>query len=395
MELQFKLGERNGDGRQHVTYLNGEAKYPDCFDADNGFQRRESVTRALRAFRIGTKNVEALEAQLAQLVADAHSAGDDKKALPEILTLRQLYDLELPLPEELIQGILHQGSKLSFGGASKGYKTWTLQHMALAVAGGVPWLGFATRREKVLLIDLELQRPFVKRRLETLQGILNVPPDIEDWLDVWTLRGHSAGHREIFPRIIDRIAGGAYGLVVLDPVYKVYGDDCDENSAGDMAALMNSIERLTTKTGAAVSFGAHYSKGNQASKSAIDRISGSGVFARDPDTLLNLTAHDEGEGFYSLDATLRNFPPMDSFVVHWNFPLFERRNDLDPTKLKSGRPRKYSAEGLLSTLTDGMKSGEWEAAAGGMSNGTFLRLREELESAGKVEKRGQEWWKSQ
>jgi len=36
------------------------------------------------------------------------------------------------------------------------------------------------------------------------------------------------------------------------------------------------------KTGAAVGFGAHYSKGNQAGKEAIDRVSGSGVFARDP-----------------------------------------------------------------------------------------------------------------
>jgi len=37
---------------------------------------------------------------------------------------------------------------------------------------------------------------------------------------------------------------------------------------------------------AASVFGAHFSKGNQAGKESIDRISGSGVFARDPDTIL-------------------------------------------------------------------------------------------------------------
>ncbi len=111
---------------------------------------------------------------------------------------------------------------------------------------------------------------------------------------------------------------------------------------------------------------------------------------------MNLTEHDEGPDYYAVDATLRNFPPMESFVVQWRFPLFDRRGDLDPTKLKrAGRPAKYSTEELLSALTDGMKSGEWEKAAGGMSNGTFLRLREELEEAGKVEKREQKWWKSQ
>ena len=39
-----------------------------------------------------------------------------------------------------------------------------------------------------------------------------------------------------------------------------------------MAALMNSLERLSVTTGAAVAFAAHYSKGNQSGKEAIDRV---------------------------------------------------------------------------------------------------------------------------
>lgn len=38
--------------------------------------------------------------------------------------------------------------------------------------------------------------------------------------------------------------------------------------------------RLTVETGAGVAFGSHFSKGNQIQKESIDRISGSGVFAR-------------------------------------------------------------------------------------------------------------------
>ena len=74
---------------------------------------------------------------------------------------------------------------------------------------------------------------------------------------------------------------------------------------------------------------------------------------------------------------------MEPFVVKWNPPLFDRRNDLDPTKLrKAGRPPQHSADRLLDVLVDGMKSGEWEEAAKGKgikSNATYLRLREELE----------------
>ena len=46
------------------------------------------------------------------------------------------------------------------------------------------------------------------------------------------------------------------------------------------------------QSGAAILYAAHFSKGNQAGKDAIDRISGSGVFGRDADTLIILTKHE-------------------------------------------------------------------------------------------------------
>ena len=66
-------------------------------------------------------------------------------------------------------------------------------------------------------------------------------------------------------------------LIILDPSYKLLHGR-DENKAGDIAALLDEFEVLAVKTGAAVAFGAHYSKGNQAQKESIDRVGGSGVF---------------------------------------------------------------------------------------------------------------------
>src|SRR5208282_4805856 len=95
----------------------------------------------------------------------------------------------------------------------------------------------------------------------------------------------------------------------------------------------NAVESLSVESGAAVAFGAHYSKGNQAGKEAIDRISGSGVFARDPDTILNFTRHEETDAF-TVDATLRNFKPIAPLCVRWQYPLMRRDESLDPAKLK-------------------------------------------------------------
>ena len=116
---------------------------------------------------------------------------------------------------------------------------------------------------------------------------------------------------------------------------------------------MNSLERLSVTTGAAVAFAAHYSKGNQSGKEAIDRVSGSGVFGRDPDSILSLTAHQEPDCF-TLEATLRNFPPIDPVALRWAFPLFDRDPLLDPTALKkkSGRPTVYS----VTTFCGGLRT---------------------------------------
>ena len=62
-------------------------------------------------------------------------------------------------------------------------------------------------------------------------------------------------------------------------------------------------------------------------------------FHHDPDSLLNFTRHQE-EDCYSVEATLRNFPPMTPFAVRWQFPLFVRNASLDPGELKvSGKSK--------------------------------------------------------
>jgi len=67
---------------------------------------------------------------------------------------------------------------------------------------------------------------------------------------------------------------------------------------------------------------------------------GSGVFARDPDSLVTFTKHEE-ESAFAIEMVLRNLPPVQPFVVKWGWPLFRREGSLDPTRLKQagGRPQ--------------------------------------------------------
>jgi hypothetical protein len=160
-------------------------------------------------------------------------------------------------------------------------------------------------------------------------------------LEIWNLRGHAADYQTILPRIHERIGNAGYRFFVLDPIYKLLGA-ADENSASDISAMMNSVEELAVSTGAACAMSAHFSKGNQAGKETIDRISGSGVFARDPDTLMFFTAHKE-EGCFAVEMVLRNLPPVGKFVVRWQYPLFVRDDLLNPDDLKQAKFGKGTA----------------------------------------------------
>ena len=178
--------------------------------------------------------------------------------------------------------------------------------------------------------------------------------------------------------------------MIVDPTYKLLGT-ADENSATDIAALLAAMETLAVTTGAAVAMASHFAKGNASAKESIDRINGSGVFARDPDSLITFTKHEE-EGAFAVEMVLRNLPPVEPFVVRWDWPLFQREDDLDPSKLKqaAGRPARHRPEDLLECLGSGrLRTGDWKKAASeerGVSASCFFVPLKRLEESGKVAK---------
>ena len=78
----------------------------------------------------------------------------------------------------------------------------------------------------------------------------------------------------------------------------------------------------------------------------MDRISGSGVLARDPDTIITMTQHEEDEA-YTVNMILRNFPPQEPFAIRREHPLMVQANELDPARLK--KPKKVNQSGYSST----------------------------------------------
>ena len=215
------------------------------------------------------------------------SVNDD---LPEPESMADAWDNLPELSPPLIEGVLRQGHKMLLAGPSKAGKSYALIELSCAIAEGRRWLGWVCARGKVLYVNLELDRASCLHRFRDVYTALGWQPKYLNNIDIWNLRGKSIPMDKLAPKLIRRAAKKQYIAIIIDPIYKVITGD--ENSADQMAHFCNQFDRVCTELGCAVIYCHHHSKGRQGQKQSMDRASGSGVFARDPDALLDLIELD-------------------------------------------------------------------------------------------------------
>lgn len=217
--------------------------------------------------------------------------------LPDPESLSEFID-DLPeLSPPLIDGVLRQGHKMLLAGPSKAGKSYALIELCCAIAGGHKWLNFKCTQGKVLYVNLELDRASCLHRFRDIYDVMGWQLADAKNVDIWNLRGNSVPMDKLAPKLIRRAAKKNYIAIIIDPIYKVITGD--ENSADQMAAFCNQFDKVANELDAAVIYCHHHSKGGQGQKRSIDRASGSGVFARDPDALLDLIELEVPEPVYT------------------------------------------------------------------------------------------------
>lgn len=206
--------------------------------------------------------------------------------LPEPENMADAWDNLPELSKPLIDGVLRQGHKMLIAGPSKAGKSYALIELCCAIAEGRTWMGFSCAQGRIMYVNLELDRASCLHRFKDVYDALNWLPNNLSNIDVWNLRGKSVPMDKLAPKLIRRAAKKNYIAIIIDPIYKVITGD--ENSADQMAHFCNQFDKVCTELGCAVIYCHHHSKGMQGQKRSMDRASGSGVFARDPDALLDL-----------------------------------------------------------------------------------------------------------
>lgn len=268
----------------------------------------------------------------------------------------------------IIDGILRRGHKLEITGPSKASKTWLLYGLGLKLATGGEWLDrYQCHRSRVLLVNTELDTNSHHRRVDWIRRTMGIATsDYEDTLDSVSLRGLLLDAREFVDELDAITKSTRYDAVLIDSVYKLFPGD--ENSAQDVRLLFEQMDRLLAM-GTAVAFTHHHAKGAAGGKAAIDRGSGSGVFGRDPDAILDISplVVEEGTGAWEylrahdyktadgstvpatalrMSYTLREFAPPSTINVVFKCPThqLDHNGELDGCSVR-GSAQEFGARG--------------------------------------------------
>jgi hypothetical protein len=266
-------------------------------------------------------------------------ADADADAVPMLspTSLGELWRQFPDLREVVVGGMLRRGQVGNIISTSKSYKTYLMLGMAISMAIGRQWLDrFEMIGGKVLIIDLELQPGDIVRRTREIAAAMHAPMDlVAEKIHVQSLRG-KAGTVDQIERLILSLSPRAYDLVIIDPLYKTYPENFDENSNAHMTALYRRWERLAEHLDAAMFIVHHGTKGSQSDKRTVDVGAGASAQSRSADAHIALREH-EVENCVVFDARIRSFQPIDAMVLRWEYPQWQRDLGLNPDDLKTGR----------------------------------------------------------
>ena len=273
--------------------------------------------------------------------------------LPDLVMLSEIEKDPPQPPEELITGILRRGHKMLISGSSKAGKSFLLMELCIALAEGKPWLGFPCKKSRVLYVKLEIDAASCYQRFLKIYDALKLPKKHSGDIAIWNLRGNAVPLDKLVPKLVRRVRDQHFDAIIIDPIYKVITGD--ENNASEMAAFCNQFDKICAETGCATIYCHHHSKGAQGAKRAMDRASGSGVFARDPDAQLDMIQLDLNDDIknhvrdgnstaWRLESSLREFENITPVNFWFEYPIHR----IDSTGNLSAAPTEGSFEAVRS-----------------------------------------------
>ncbi len=194
---------------------------------------------------------------------------------------------------EIIKGILGTNEKMMLSSSSKAGKSVALLELCAAIAQGETWMGEPCTQGHALYVNFELKRESRVERVKKICDARGYSRESFGRMHFLDLRGLSAPLNQLMSKIYRQTSKFKCSIVVIDPIYKVMPGD--ENNAQAVSEFCNQLDAMGRMMDCSIVYCHHHSKGSQGQKSSMDRASGSGVFARDADAMLDMIELDVTE----------------------------------------------------------------------------------------------------
>ena len=222
--------------------------------------------------------------------------------------------------DPIVADAFEAGDKVELIAPSKCRKSFFALDLALHVAVGLPFCGLGIPKpRKVLLVNLEIKRDWMKRRiLQRLKGYELAAATLKDNLRLMNCRGLGDSVRET---ILTHVRMVRPDLVILDPRYKLMRPDEDENTGNGLIGILNLLDAIA-EAKAAVMIVSHDKKGDYKSQDIRDRGAGSNWAARDVDCRFVMTPVKDSETDITLGILARNYPPRPAISLRATYGKF-------------------------------------------------------------------------
>lgn len=247
----------------------------------------------------------ALEVRQAMPTSPAVPAAPPRKVKPlDDYMAADLYAAMIEKPPVIVDGMIPAGLTVLAGAPKRG-KSWLALQLAIAVAGGTPFLGHNTERGDVLYLDLESRQYRVQQRLRTVlpgkaPDRLRIAHEAErldsgllDQLDEWCGR-------------VERPS-----LVIIDTLGRVKaGSRRGENAYESDTRIYGELQAFAQRRKLAV-LAVHHLRKSLPDTDRLERISGSMGLVGVCDAVIGLGGKRTEPENVQLTVDSRDFDPLD------------------------------------------------------------------------------------
>jgi RecA-family ATPase len=257
----------------------------------------------------------------------------------------------------VLDHVFDQGDRVAIVAQSKARKSFFALQLAICAATGTSFLGRHLEPQNVLVCNGEIKRTHYKNRIRQILAGLHLPPELLTQLTVMNLR-EQIGSETRLDDLLTTCVEKDITFCLIDPMYLFVGDEIDQTEVKTRLAELKRFSAVGITTVSVY----HATKGLIGDKQVIDRIAGSGIFARDADAMISLALHENKQDVVMSHA-IRNYSAPEDKTISFAEGVFVD-SELPPAEFNSrSRPkREFDLESIARTVTHEMTYEEtWSA----------------------------------